>query len=99
LMRECLLSEEQLQSALDYQKTHRCRIGEAVLALQLCSEAQITRALSLQIGMPFVDLEETPPEWAALRLLTRASAQKYRVVPARKGARSLLVVARTPFDF
>ncbi len=100
LRRNGVLTEEQLDQALRHQQQHRGRLGEALLTLGLCSEAQLSHALAIQMGMPFVDLAETPPTPWALLQLSPQLARHYRVVPVRQEEdRSLLVVAQNPHDF
>jgi hypothetical protein len=89
----------QLEQALKHHDDEGCRLGEAVLALGFCSEAQIARALADQLGMPFADLEETPPRPGVLQLVPRSLAQQYGVVPVQRQGGRLLVVARNPLDF
>ena len=99
LLRSGSITEGQLQGALAYRTQRRCRLGEALLSLGFCTEAQVARALADQLGMPFIDLDETPPAREALALLDRPQAVQLGIVPVQVRPDSLLVVARNPFDF
>jgi hypothetical protein len=99
LLRNGAICEAQLGVALSYQKQHSVRLGEALLTLGYCREADIARALAEQMGMPFVDLEETPPARELLREIPSSLARKLGVVPADKKAGTLVFVARNPNDY
>jgi hypothetical protein len=99
LRRIGVISETQLDQALAYQKQHGARLGEALLTLGFCREAHISRALADQLGMPFVDLEETPPSRELLRQFPSSLARRLGVVPAEKKDGGMIVVARNPLDF
>lgn len=99
LLRSGIISESQLEQALTHQKFQRIRLGEALLTLGFCSDAHIARALADQLGMPFVDLEETPPAREILRQFPTNLARKLGVVPVEKKDGALVVVARNPLDF
>lgn len=99
LLRNGAICEAQLGVALSYQKQHRVRLGEALLTLGYCREADIARALAEQLGMPFVDLEEAPPPRELLREVPSSLARKLGVVPAEQQGNTLVFVARNPHDF
>jgi len=99
LLRRGIVSEAELNLALAYQQQHGVRLGEALLIQGCCTEVQVGRALADQLGMPFVDLVETPPTREALRELSGGTARKLGVVPAYIKDGTLVVVARNAFDF
>ena len=58
-----VLSETQLDEVLRVQREEqgrRRRLGEVITALGLADEVQIARALSDQLGLPFLDLGSMP---------------------------------------
>lgn len=99
LVRDGVLTNEQLAEAVLYQQERGSRLGEVLLTLGLCTEVQIKRALAEQIDMPFVDLERNPPHPRMLQVLPRRVAVECGVVPIRTDEGRLTVVARNPFDF
>lgn len=99
LRREGVLTETQLQEALAYQARHRIRLGEALLTLEFCTEAQLSKALAIQLGLPFVDLTKTPPTPAVLRNVSSYTARQLGVVPVAVHDGRMLVVAQNPHDF
>jgi type IV pilus assembly protein PilB len=87
LVRENLLSAQQLREALDYQREHGGRLGFNLVKLGLVSDDMITAVLSRQYGVPSVNLELFDIEDSVIRLIPREVAQKYSVLPlSRVGA-------------
>lgn len=98
LQRHGIISDRQLQGALEHQRARGGKLGEALIALGLCSELDIARVLAEQVEIPFVDLRQTPPTSQALSLVSEATARAHSAVPVRVDGRRLLVAARNPFD-
>ncbi len=87
LVRENLLTPEQLREALDYQRTHGGRLGYNLVKLGLVSDDMVTAVLSRQYGVPSVNLEMFDVDQAVIRLIPREVADKYSVLPlSRVGA-------------
>ncbi|HEX8000843.1 MAG TPA: type IV-A pilus assembly ATPase PilB [Pyrinomonadaceae bacterium] len=87
LVRENLLTPQQLREALDYQREHGGRLGFNLVKLGLVSDDTITTVLSRQYGVPSVNLELFDIEDSVIRLIPQEVAQKYFVLPlSRVGA-------------
>ncbi|HKS26863.1 MAG TPA: type IV-A pilus assembly ATPase PilB [Pyrinomonadaceae bacterium] len=87
LVRENLLSPQQLREALDYQREHGGRLGFNLVKLGLVSDDMITAVLSRQYGVPSVNLELFDIDESVIRLIPQEVAQKYSVLPlSRVGA-------------
>jgi len=87
LVRENLLSAQQLRDALDYQRVHGGRLGYNLVKLGLVSDDMITAVLSRQYGVPSVNLELFDIDDTVIRLIPNEVAQKYSVLPlSRVGA-------------
>lgn len=100
-MRNGVVSDEQVRAGLEYQARHGCRLGEALVALDLCAEGDIIRTLAQQDEIRFVDLEKTPPAPSALKMIPPDIAERLSIVPVRmEGGRNarLLVAASDPYD-
>jgi type IV pilus assembly protein PilB len=98
LLSHGVISEAQVTEGLEYQKRQGCRLGEALIALNLCGELEVARALAEQNDIPFVDLEQTPPAAAAIRLVPREVAVQYGIIPVVVEGNRLLVAATNPYD-
>jgi type IV pilus assembly protein PilB len=87
LVRENLLTPQQLREALDYQRENGGRLGFNLVKLGLVSDDMITAVLSRQYGVPSVNLELFDIDDTVLRLIPREVAEKYSVLPlSRVGA-------------
>jgi len=87
LVRENLLTPQQLRQALDYQREHGGRLGFNLVKLGLVSDDTITAVLSRQYGVPSVNLDLFDIEESVIRLIPQEVAQKYSVLPlSRVGA-------------
>src|SRR5215210_3729119 len=87
LVRENLLTPQQLREALDYQREHGGRLGYNLVKLELVSDEMVTAVLSRQYGVPSVNLDMFDVDAAVIRLIPREVAEKYSVLPlSRVGA-------------
>jgi type IV pilus assembly protein PilB len=87
LVRENLISPQNLREALDYQREHGGRLGYNLVKLGLVSDDMITAVLSRQYGIPSVNLDLFQIDESVLRLIPQEVAQKYSVLPlSRVGA-------------
>ena len=87
LVRENLISPQNLREALDYQREHGGRLGFNLVKLGLISDDMITAVLSRQYGIPSVNLDLFNIDQTVLRLIPQEVAQKHSVLPlSRVGA-------------
>jgi type IV pilus assembly protein PilB len=88
LVREKLISPQQLQAAYDEQKkTSGASLGASLAKLGALDEAKLLSFLSQQYRLPAIDLDTFTPEPEVVKLLSPEVALKHRIVPvARSGA-------------
>ena len=87
LVRENLISAQNLREALDYQREHGGRLAFNLVKLGIISDDMITAVLSRQYGIPSVNLDLFNIDPAVLRLIPQEVAQKHSVLPlSRVGA-------------
>ena len=87
LVRENLISPQNLREALDHQREHGGRLGFNLVKLGLVSDDMITAVLSRHYGIPSVNLDLFNIDAAVLRLIPQEVAQKHAVLPlSRVGA-------------
>ena len=96
LVRENLLSAQQLREALDYQRNHGGRLGYNLVKMGLVSDDMITAVLSRQYGVPSVNLELFDIEPSVIRLIPQEVAQKYSVLPLSRVGASLTLAMVDP---
>src|SRR5436190_1678180 len=92
LIQAGLITENDLQSALVEHKRTGERVGAVLVRMKLATEKQIGKALAFQLGFPYVNLAENPPDPAAVVLIAKDVALK-RVCVAVALEKNLLTVA------
>jgi len=98
LLRDGLLSREQLNQALAEQKASRQRLGFVLVKLGLVPELEITKVLARQFRMPAVDLSRFEVDPKILKLVPGDMATKGVVLPLKREGRTLTVAMADPSD-
>lgn len=96
LIREGLITDEQLQEALNYQAKEGGRLGSALVHLDFLSEEDITEVLSNQFGVPSVNLNSFDIEESVLKLIPAEVARKYLLIPISRTGASLTIAMADP---
>ena len=73
--------EGQIQEALSEQRKHGGLIGQHLVSLGHCSDADVASGLAEQAGLTAVDLNRVQPTEEALGLVDAATAHAYSVLP------------------
>ncbi|MCU1384947.1 MAG: type secretion system protein GspE [Acidobacteria bacterium] len=92
LIQAGLITEEDLGTALTEHKRTGERLGVVLVRMNLATEKQIAKALAFQLGFPYINLVENPPEPTAVILIPKEVALK-RVCVAVRLEKNLLTVA------
>jgi type IV pilus assembly protein PilB len=92
LIQEKLLNDEQLKSAVDYQKKNEVGIGSAIVSLGYLSEEEMAQALSRQLGYPYINLDQFEVYPDVIQLIPVEIAKKYLIMPIHR-IRSFLTLA------
>jgi hypothetical protein len=93
LLREGLISPEQLELALLEQEQDRRRLGEILVEWGWVTSRGIAEALSEQYGIRFLDLELTEIDERATALLDGELAEAHQALPVRFLPDGVLLVA------
>src|ERR1700704_1711404 len=95
LVRDGVLTAQQLESALAEKERSGRRIGEIVVGNGWVSPAQIAKLLAEQHGLEYIDLARVEIEPAAAGLLPEKFARRYEALPVRFLAEDTVLVAVT----
>src|ERR687892_190211 len=98
LLREGLVTREQLAQALAEQKNTKHRLGYVLVKLGLVQELEITKVLARQYRMPAVDLSRFEVDPRILKLVPTDMAAKGVVLPLKREGRTLTVAMADPTD-
>jgi type IV pilus assembly protein PilB len=96
LMEQGLITDDQLQRALDEHRRTPKSLGRTLIDLGMIKESDLVRALAEQVGMEFVDLTEYPVDATLTMLLPDALARRYRAIPIAERDGKLLVAMSDP---
>ncbi len=96
LVREQLISTEQLHKALDASRKSGERLGFALVNSGALSEEDLSRFLSRQYGVPAVNLSEFEIDADVIALIPRDVARKHRVIPMSRAGNALIVATSDP---
>ena len=83
--------EEQLELAMQHQVATGGRLGQALIELGHCTDADIARALADQLEIPYVDLQNTPPSPECVSLLPPEIGLEFGLLPIRLQGNRLVV--------
>ncbi len=96
LVRENLVTPQQLREALDYQRTSGGRLGSNLVKLGIISDDVITSVLSRQYGIPSINIDLFQIEDEVVKLISQEVALKYTVLPISKVGATLTLAMADP---
>ncbi len=96
LIREGLITREQLSAALSEQKSTGHRLGYVLVKLGLVQELEVTKVLARQYRMPAVDLSRFEVDPRILKMVPGDFALKHILLPLKREGRTLTVAMADP---
>src|SRR5438552_7308504 len=96
LVREKLITREQLEKALVEQKTSGNRLGYCLVKMGFIQETEISKMLARQYRMPAVDLSKFEVDPKIVKLIPTDVAVNDIVLPLKPGGRQRTVVICNP---
>jgi type IV pilus assembly protein PilB len=96
LVRENMISLQQLQKAQDESKRGGARIGNTLIKLGYIAETDLTSFLSKQYGVPSINLTQFEIDLEVIRLIPKEVAKKHMVIPVNRAGSSLIVAMSDP---
>jgi len=96
LIREGLITKEQLERALQEQKQNGTRVGYNLVKLGFVPEIELTKTLAKQFKMPAVDLSKFEVDPKIAKLIPGEMALKNLVLPLKRDGRTLTVAMADP---
>ena len=96
LVRDGLITGDQLKRALAEQRSSGMRLGYTLVKLGFIEETEITKMLARQYRMPAVDLSRFEVDPKILKLISPDIAAKYTVLPLKREGRTLTIAIADP---
>src|SRR6266542_3592601 len=96
LLKAKLITQGQLDAALQSQREEGGKIGEALVRIGAVTENDITESLSQQFGVPSIDLASVEIDPAVVKIVPGDVARKYGVLPVNKTGATLTIAMGDP---
>jgi len=96
LVREKMLSLQQLQQAQDEAKRTGKRLGATLARLGYVDDQRLTQFVAKQYSLPSINLAEIEIEQNVLKLIPREICEKHQVIPVRRNGPTLIVAMADP---
>jgi len=98
LIRNGLVTKEQIDKAKDIQLSNNCKLGEVLVTNKVITSEQLNKMLEFQLGIPYVDLEEYDINIDATKKVSESIAKKYCLIPININQNDLLILMKDPID-
>ncbi|WP_394127991.1 GspE/PulE family protein [Vibrio hepatarius] len=98
LVEEGIITEHQVEQALNAQKTTGRKLGAALIELGFLSEHQMLTFLSQQLDIPLIDLSRADVDVEAVQLLPEVHARRLRALVIGRQMDTLRVAMSDPAD-
>ena len=96
LVKEKVITPEQLSQASKVQKETNCRLGSALVKLGFLSDEDVTNFLSRQYGVPAINLSYFEIDPAVVKLIPFETAKRYQILPLSRVGASLTIAMVDP---
>ena len=93
-----IVTEAQVEEALEIQKTSKALIGSILTQLGYCTEEDIARIMAQKTGYRYVSIDEIGVNVAAANLITPEVAVRNNVLPLYQEDKTLYVAMKNPND-
>jgi len=96
LLKEKLITPEQLQQALNQQKANGGKLGYNLVKMGFVKDEQITTLLSKQYGVPSINLAQFKIDPTIVKLVPTETARKYQIIPLSRSGSTLTIAMTDP---
>ncbi|PIQ89024.1 MAG: type II secretion system protein GspE [Candidatus Omnitrophica bacterium CG11_big_fil_rev_8_21_14_0_20_42_13] len=98
LLKNNLINEEQLKTALQVQKEKGGKLRDILIGLKFINEKDLVSVLSQGLGFPCIELSQLEIEPEILETIPAQTARHYQIIPLSKRKDFLTVVMADPLD-
>lgn len=98
LIKAGLITEEQLELALQRQKSSGIKLGELLIAEKTITEKQLVEALEYQLRIPCIDFAAITVDPEVARLINESLARRHMLIPVLKEDNQLTVAMVDPLN-
>jgi type IV pilus assembly protein PilB len=94
LLKESLITQDQLEKALEFQRSNGGKLGSCLTKMGYITDDDITGVLSRQYGVPSINLKYYEIDPNVIKLIPQDTALRYQVIPLSRVG-SVLTIAMT----
>ncbi|HEY2118811.1 MAG TPA: type IV-A pilus assembly ATPase PilB [Candidatus Acidoferrum sp.] len=94
LIKESLITQDQLDKALEFQRSNGGKLGSCLTKMGYITDDDITGVLSRQYGVPSINLKYYEIDPNVIKLIPQDTALRYQVIPLSRVG-SVLTIAMT----
>jgi type IV pilus assembly protein PilB len=94
LLKESLITQDQLEKALEFQRSNGGKLGSCLTKMGFITDDDITGVLSRQYGVPSINLKYYEIDPNVIKLIPQDTALRYQVIPLSRVG-SVLTIAMT----
>ena len=96
LLKENMVTPQQLQEALSHQRNNGGKLGKAFVSLGYVRDEEITSLLSRQYGVPSINLDHFEVDPAIIKIIPAETARKYQILPLSRSGATLTIAMADP---
>src|SRR5689334_7384413 len=96
LVKESLITQDQLQKALEFQRANGGKLGSCLTRMGFITDDDITGVLSRQYGVPSINLKYYEVDAAVIKLIPQDTAVRYQIVPLSRVGSTLTIAMIDP---
>jgi type IV pilus assembly protein PilB len=96
LVRQNMLTAEQLQRAREEARTSGARLGHQITKLGYLQQTELTEFVAKQYGLPSIELADFEIDPDVIKLIPEEVAQKHTVIPVNRAGSTLILATADP---
>jgi type IV pilus assembly protein PilB len=96
LIKESLITQDQLQKALEFQRSNGGKLGSCLTKMGYITDDDITGVLSRQYGVPSINLKYYEIDPTVIKLIPQDTATRYQVIPLSRVGQVLTIAMTDP---
>ena len=96
LLKESMITPQQLEEALAHQKMNGGKLGKAFVTLGYVKDEEITSLLSRQYGVPSINLDHFEIDPSIIKIIPAETCRKYQILPLSRSGATLTIAMADP---
>ena len=98
LVHRGLVTQAELDQALERQRETGERLGEALVAIDAVASGDVARVLAEHLRLPFIDLGDDAADMTLVGAISAAAARRYVVLPVARWGERIVIAMANPND-